>query len=606
MPYLVYRVGDDIHRFELNRKLCGIGRSSDNNLCLEDPGVEPHHAQVLRDGKNWVLSSLDRNAVLMVNGRDRRNYSLKDGDLLLLGGTELVFSLDELSKAEESLPRSSSQRIEPVAEDIDPRLEKIATFAEKLLLGMQVPEIFKTLLDAVIDLCGANKGFLIHIVGDDLHIPAARNIDRVDVERDPSQVSDSVIARVLRDRRPVIISDTMSDTILGQSRSVVDLRLSSVMCVPLMAKNSLIGVLYVGNEGVEGLFTESDLELLKIFAAQAGLILHNALLLDELRLENEDLAREVQAGTGVGGSMIGNHPSMAGVFQTLGKIAPTDISVLVTGETGTGKELVARELHLRSNRRDGPFVSINCGAIPENLLESELFGHKKGSFTGALADKQGRFEDANGGTLFLDEIGEMPMHLQVKLLRVLQEREIERVGEGRSRPVDIRVISATNKDLSDEIKSGRFREDLFYRLNEVLIALPPLRDRGDDVHLIAKHLLKRFGKLYPGRARGFATETLQALSTYVWPGNVRQLENRIKKALVLGDGPLLTPLDLGFEGPVEEKPRWEALSDAKESFQTRYIKECLEAHEWNKAATARALDVDPRTIFRYIEKFRND
>ena len=284
----------------------------------------------------------------------------------------------------------------------------------------------------------------------------------------------------------------------------------------------------------------------------------------------------------------------------------TDISILVTGETGTGKELVAREVHARSNRREAPFVSINCGAIPENLLESELFGHKKGAFTGAIADKQGKFEDANTGTLFLDEIGEMPMNLQVKLLRVLQEREIERVGEGKARPVDIRVISATNKDLDEEIRAGRFREDLYYRLNEIHIGLPALRDRGDDIALIAHHLQKRFAKLYPGKASGFTPDALEALRAYVWPGNVRQMENRIKKALVLSDGPLLTPLDLGFEGDADPERRWLPLNDAKENFQQRYIKDCLEAHEWNKAATARALDVDPRTIFRYIEKFKDD
>ena len=580
----------------------GIGRASDNRIVLEDEAVLLHHAQVLRDGSSWVLSSLDREAVLIVNGKDRRHYSLRDGDLVLLGGTELTFSED--APAPDFIPSPLREIGSPAR--IDERLEKISMFAEKLLLGMAVPDIFKTLLDSVIALCGASKGFLIHINGDQLHIPAARNVDRVDVGADPSQVSDSVIARVLKERRPLIVSDALNDTILGQSRSVMDLKLSSVMCVPLTAREQLIGVLYVGNEGLERLFVEDDLELLKIFAAQASLILHNALLMDELRLENEDLAREVAAGTGLGGSMIGNSPAMIDVFRTLAKVAPTDISILVTGETGTGKELVAREVHARSNRRNAPFVSINCGAIPENLLESELFGHKKGAFTGAISDKQGKFEDANGGTLFLDEIGEMPMNLQVKLLRVLQEREIERVGEGRGRPVDIRVLSATNKNLDEEIAAGRFREDLFYRLNEVHVGLPALRERGDDIALIAHHLQKRFSKIYPGKASGFTPDALEAMRFYIWPGNVRQMENRIKKALVMSDGPLLTPRDLGFEGEADPEKRWVPLNDAKESFQQRYIKECLEAHEWNKAATARALDVDPRTIFRYIEKFKDD
>jgi transcriptional regulator with GAF, ATPase, and Fis domain len=602
VPFLTFQNSEGVQRVELTRKLTGVGRAPDNLVVLHDKAVLPHHAQILRDGSTWVLSSLDRSAVLIVNGKDRRHYSLSDGDLLLLGGTELTFSDD--APATDFVP--APLREVPSTEAFDARLQKIGMFAEKLLLGMAVPEIFKTLLDSVIALCGASKGFLIHINGDQLHIPAARNVDRVDVGSDRNQVSDSVIARVLKERRPLIISDALNDTILGQSRSVMDLKLSSVMCVPLMARDQLIGILYVGNEGLERLFVEQDLELLKIFAAQAALILHNALLMNELRLENEDLAREVAAGTGLGGSMIGNSSKMIDVFRIIEKVAPTDISILITGETGTGKELVAREVHLRSNRRDAPFVSINCGAIPENLLESELFGHKKGSFTGAISDKQGKFENANGGTLFLDEIGEMPMNLQVKLLRVLQEREIERVGEGKPRPIDIRVLSATNKELAEEISAGRFREDLYYRLNEVHVALPPLRDRDDDIAMIAHHLQKRFSKIYPGKAHGFTPDALEAMRFYVWPGNIRQMENRIKKALVMSDGPLLTPDDLGFEGEADPEKRWIPLNDAKESFQQRYIKECLEAHEWNKAATARALDVDPRTIFRYIEKFKDD
>jgi transcriptional regulator with GAF, ATPase, and Fis domain len=604
VPYLTFSDGDGVQRFEITRKLTGIGSAPDNKVHLDDPAVLPFHCQVLRDGKNWVLSSLDREALIMVNGKERRHYKLQDGDLLMLGGTELAWSVDEPTSQLET-KMSSRPRVAPVVGGRDPRFDKLVRFSEKLLSGMGLSDVFKTLLDAVISLTGASKGFLIHISGDRMVIPAARNVDRVDIGSDPAQVSDSVVARVIKERKPIIISDALNDTILGQSRSVVDLQLKSVMCVPLLAKDSLIGVLYVGNEGMGILFTQDDLELLKVFAAQAGLILQNALLLDELRVENLDLARDLAAGQGLGGAMIGNHPSMVEVFRTLDKIAPTDISLLVTGETGTGKELVARELHVRSNRRDKPFVSINCGAIPENLLESELFGHKKGAFTGAVADKQGKFEDADGGTLFLDEIGEMPMNLQVKLLRVLQQREIERVGEGRPRPVDIRVISATNKDLEEEIASGRFREDLFYRLNEVLLQLPPLRDRGDDVVLIAQHILARYKKLYPGKASGFSAEAMDGIRDYVWPGNVRQMENRIKKGLVLSDGPMLTPADLGFGGESKPQRRWKPLNDASKDFQRRYIKECLEAHEWNKAATARALDVDPRTIFRWIDEIKD-
>jgi transcriptional regulator with PAS, ATPase and Fis domain len=292
---------------------------------------------------------------------------------------------------------------------------------------------------------------------------------------------------------------------------------------------------------------------------------------------------------------------MKSIFRTIRKVAPTDLSVLVLGETGTGKELVARDIHRLSDRMRNPFVSINCGAIPENLLESELFGHKKGSFTGAMTDKVGKFESANGGSLFLDEIGEMPMPLQVKLLRVLQERCIERVGELKPRPVDIRVISATNKELEVEIREGRFREDLFYRLNEVALSLPPLRDRGDDIHEIARFFLNKYAEQYGSRVRGFSNPAIKAMANYFWPGNVRQLENRVKKAVIMTDRALLNPEDLGISSDNRRTIR--PLDEAAEDFKKTYIREALELNNWNKAQTARDLDVDPRTIFRYIEKF---
>jgi len=282
-------------------------------------------------------------------------------------------------------------------------------------------------------------------------------------------------------------------------------------------------------------------------------------------------------------------------------VAPTDLSALILGETGTGKELVAHELHRLSDRSRKPFISINCGAIPENLLESELFGHKKGSFTGAVGDKMGKFEAAEGGTLFLDEICEMPMNLQVKLLRVLQERVIERIGELRPRPIDIRVVAATNKLLDDEIKAGRFREDLYYRLNEVTIQLPPLRERGDDILLLGRFFMNKYAERYSARARGFTNECIQSLKGYFWPGNVRQLENRVKRAVIMSDRALLNSDDLNIKAG--DRRQIKPLAEAEEEFKMGYVREVLELNNWNKARTARDLGVDPRTIFRYIEKF---
>jgi transcriptional regulator with PAS, ATPase and Fis domain len=285
------------------------------------------------------------------------------------------------------------------------------------------------------------------------------------------------------------------------------------------------------------------------------------------------------------------------------KVASTDISVLITGETGTGKELIARELHRRSPRASGPFVTINCGAIPENLIESELFGHVRGAFTGAVASRAGKFQTADGGTLFLDEIGELPLNLQVKLLRALQERVVFRVGDSRPEKVDIRIVAATNRVLEDEIKRGSFREDLYYRLNVVNLWLPPLRERGDDVLIIAKALLSKYGDEMKSQVRGFNPTALAAIRKHGWPGNIRQLENRIKKALVLCDKTLLDAedLDLGAEAQQPIVP----LEKAKEEYQRKYVLEVLERNNGNRTQTARDLGVDPRTIFRYLEKEQN-
>jgi transcriptional regulator with PAS, ATPase and Fis domain len=356
----------------------------------------------------------------------------------------------------------------------------------------------------------------------------------------------------------------------------------------------------VGNDKVVNLFEEHSLELLTIFAAQASLLLRNALLVNELKLDNRELRKQLDESRY--GEILGACAAMKEVYRKIDKIAGTDISVLVTGETGTGKEMLAREIHRRSARRTGPFVAINCGAIPENLLESELFGHVKGAFTGAVATRLGRFQAANGGTLFLDEIGEMPVHLQVKILRALQERMVSKVGDNRAEAVDIRVVTATNKNLEDEIRKGAFREDLYYRLNVVNLHLPPLRERGDDVVALARFFLQQFAREFGSRTRGFTPNATIAMKKYGWPGNVRELENRVKKAVVLADKALVSAEDLELR-PENLEPIM-PLQLAKDEFQKRYINEVLERNNGNRTKTAKDLGVDPRTIFRHLEAER--
>ncbi len=300
-----------------------------------------------------------------------------------------------------------------------------------------------------------------------------------------------------------------------------------------------------------------DLEVLKV-------ILQRANYLGQLEKENHDLLK--RQGSHNFHEIIGASPTMEKVFDTVRRVATSDVSVLVVGESGTGKELIARAIHQQSDRKNGAFVAINCGAIPETLLESELFGHEKGSFTGAHVQRRGRVELSEGGTLFLDEIGELSTALQVKLLRVLQERCIERVGGRVEIPVDTRVIAATNLDLQEAMKDGRFREDLYWRLNTVTLTAPPLRDRGADIMMIAKSLLQRYAEESKRKISGFSREAVEAIERYAWPGNVRELENRIRRAVTLSDHPRLIPSDLDLEQPGEfsEKTTLKAARDAVE------------------------------------------
>jgi transcriptional regulator with GAF, ATPase, and Fis domain len=570
----------------LRKPLVSIGRKAGNDIVLDDAGVAAVHANLLRKGRGYSLSAVERSAEIYLNGRPIRQATIADGDRVLIGRFELLLQPGRPEKKAD--PGAGAPPVDAMSRLVD--------FSATLMREEKPERLFKKLLEAVVDLTKAEKGFVIVFQDGDRHLAASHNVG--DEQLDLSRVSDTIIDQVIRDRRAVIVSDAISDRRYGSAQSVVDLKLSSVMCVPLLYRNDLLGVLYMGNDAITGLFTEKDLALLQVWASQASLAVHAALLLNDLKMSNRNLREQLRRRSQ--GNIVGSSQKMKQVFRMLRKVSPTDLTVMVLGETGTGKELVAREVHRLSDRAKEPFISINCGAIPENLLESELFGHRKGSFTGAVTDKVGKFEAANGGTLFLDEIGEMPMNLQVKLLRVLQERVIERVGDLRPRPVDIRVVNATNKDLEEEISAGRFREDLYYRLNEVAVQLPPLRDRGDDIHELARFFLHKYAEQYGSRAKGFTNECVRAMLSHYWPGNVRQLENRVKKAVIMSDRALLNADDLGIKA--SDKRHIVPLDEATEDFKKGYVREALELNNWNKAQTARDLGVDPRTIFRYIEK----
>jgi transcriptional regulator with GAF, ATPase, and Fis domain len=578
--------------YHLHKKITSLGPSPDNDIVLPDPLV-PDGFAVHFDGQTYTVFA-PKKAEFVVNGKKRSKHKLSHDERLVIGSCDLRFAMvDETAPADDEAANTVA--------DID-AYTKLFEFSDRLMHVRDLTELLDALMDAVIEITNADKGFLILAEAETLDVKIARNLNRENIADAISQLSDSIIAKVVKTRKPVIISDAMHDDEFASAKSVMHLRVSSVICVPLLDRGRLLGLIYVGNDSIRDLFQDSTLRVLTVFSSQAALIVANALLLDELRVDNKRLHERLEQQRF--GEIVGTSPPMQQVFRRVEKIAPADISVLITGETGTGKELIAREIHNRSPRAGKPFVTINCGAIPANLLESELFGHVKGAFTGAVANKQGKFQAADTGTLFLDEIGEMPIELQVKLLRAIQEKIVFRVGDTRPEPVDIRILAATNRDLEKEIAGGRFREDLFYRLNVVQCELPPLRMRGDDVLVVARYLLSRYAREYDVKVKGLSPNAAVAIRKHNWPGNIRELENRIKKAIVLSESTVIGPDDLGLTGDV--LPQILTLADAKDKFQREYINEVLALNNGNRTKTARDLGVDPRTVFRHLEKESED
>ncbi|MBU1219497.1 sigma 54-interacting transcriptional regulator [Myxococcota bacterium] len=571
--------------YSIFKKLTTIGKDEANDVVIPDSLVADLHANIVYDGKNYNIRAVQGKNVIHINGRKKSKAVLNYGDNIKIGDAELEFIDKEEKEVEKEPSREDDYR-------------KLFDISKRILDDYDLDRLLQNLMDAVVDITGADKGFLILLEGDRMEIKVARNLNKENIAQAVSQVSDSIISRVIRTKMPLIVSDALHHEEFANAQSVMALNLNSVMCVPLLDRGNLMGLIYVGNSNIKGLFVRHTLEMLTVFASLASLVVRNALLLNELQLDNRQLHEKLEQNKF--GQIVGSCTGMQNIFKTIRKIAPTDVSVLITGETGTGKELIAREIHKRSNRGKGPFVAINMGAIPESILESELFGHVKGAFTGAIATRKGRFQEADGGTLFLDEIGELPVSLQVKILRALQEKMVVKIGDNKPEKVDIRILAATNRDLIEEVKVGNFREDLYYRVNVVNIHIPPLRDRGEDIVVIAKYLLNRFREEYETHKTGFSPDGIEAIMKYPWPGNIREMENRLKRAVVLSDKSLISAADLGIDS--SSIPEIVPLTQAREDFTKKYILDVLDLNGGNRTKTAKDLGVDPRTIFRYLEK----
>ena len=470
-----------------------------------------------------------------VNRGSRRKLKLLDSHLQKLE--------KELSAAESDLFESLSKlwrnylRIKNRAEDLSKERRIYRTLYELLTVvysERNIQILLDTVLESAVDIMSAEYGCLeIYSQDSSLQFKLTKDSTGSEVELKNSNLKPAVTEAVLASGNAITIGGLLSESVpSGEEEEQAEERSVSLLCVPLKTNDKILGTIYVHREEENGDFAVTDSELLSSLAEKVALAIESHLLFSELQEEQEKLIEDLRKKYEFE-EILGASPQMAKVLSTVADIADTDSTVVIEGESGTGKELLARAIHFNSGRAKKPFIPINCAAIPETLLESELFGYEKGAFTGAVKKKLGRFQIANGGTIFLDEIGELSPVLQVKFLRFLSTQEFEPLGSTETSKSDVRIITATNRNLSEMIQTGEFREDLYYRVNVIKIELPPLRDRKGDVELLTEHFIEKFSKRYDRKLRGIDGNAMETLLRYNFPGNVRELENTIERAVVL-------------------------------------------------------------------------
>jgi len=514
---------------------------------------------------------------------------------------------DQIRRRIESLKPSTGEPHPAPASRVPP-IKMLATMydiSQIISTLRDLTELLNRVLDLAIQIVGAERGliFLREEPTGELKIRVARNLDHETI-RDAGEYS----LRILNDAaagRPIVTLDAGSDERFERYDSVSLYNIRSLACVPLKLRDRILGTVYLDSRKGDVLFGEEDLEFLTAFANQAAIAIENAQLYEALRQENLYLKKTVESRYGFQ-NIIGTSPALAGALERLEKIADSSLPVIIQGESGTGKELVARAIHFNSPRKDKRFVTENVAALPEALLESELFGHVRGAFTGAEQDKQGLFEVADGGTLFLDEVGEMGLPMQSKLLRVLQDGEIRPVGGSKVRKVDVRIVAATNRDLKTMVAEKRFREDLFYRLNVVTLSLPPLRQRKEDLPLLIDHFLEKIARERGTKPLKVDAHVLAILSRHRWPGNVRELENTVSRLALFAEGPILSLVDLAKDPELVDRiadlPGGRKVPEP--GLSRTELRRALKAAAGNRAQAAALLGISRATLFRKIRELR--
>jgi Nif-specific regulatory protein len=600
-----------------------IGRDEANRIALSDPAVSPVHCAITPTDQGVLLKDLDSTNPTFVNGLPAGDRILSNGDQIQIGGSLLVFSVTtpEENGASHRAPVSHVGTRLPLS--IVMSREDVVTGGRSTPHGAEEPASRD--LHALIRISGAINAIrglvalerpLLELIAD--VIPASRGAVLLSGERHTEIVSTSGWSRLPHSERPVRISQPLIDRVLHDAVGILSRSAGddgetgsapragyTVLAAPLVVFDERIGAILLEQDNVEPPFDEGHLRLLMAIAGMAAAALQHARHVATLEGAN----RMLQAQINLEHNMVGESAAMREVFRRISRVAPTDATVLITGESGTGKELVARAVHRNSRRADRPFVAINSAAIPSTLLESELFGHERGAFTGAVAQKRGKLETAEGGTVFLDEIGELSLELQVKLLRVLEDRQFERVGGTRAIHVDFRLIAATNRDLEQAIADGAFRRDLYYRLKVVSLSLPSLKERREDIPLLASWFVRRHADKARRTIAGFSPDALTCLNAYEWPGNVRELENAVEHAVVLGFDSLILRDDLpeavadaaASATPGRGTPLFhEAVTQAKKDLIVRAIEDA----RGNYTMAARALGLHPNYLHRLIRNLQ--
>jgi Nif-specific regulatory protein len=594
--------------FALNEELLVIGRETAAHLCIADSSVSRRHSKIEKKDDGFVITDLESLNVTFVNDVPVKSRLLEHGDRVRIGDSQFLF----LTHEGDSMSKSSDVRIEEtqvisgstvqirfdhaiylMGRDLS-ALMKVSTTINSI---RGLDDLLERLLELLFEVVPAQRGAILLTNEGTFETSLVFGLHRTHGKDRAVTVSRTFVQQVLRDGVALLANDGVSEW-TEASDSLISTGAQSVMCVPLLLFDRKLGVLYLDTTSPRDQFNNDHLKLVAAISGIAAVAIENARQFEWLETENERLLSDVN----IEHNMIGETTAMQRVYHFISKVAPTDATVLISGESGTGKELAARAIHRNSKRAQKGFMAVNCAALNESLLESELFGHEKGSFTGALAQKKGRLEIADGGTIFLDEIGELTPALQVKLLRVLQEREFERVGGTVTLKVDLRVIAATNKNLEEAIEAGEFRQDLYYRLNVVSLEMPPLRERREDIMLLANYFADKYGTRCNRKLKGFSPEARACLTSYDWPGNVRELENAIERTVVLGTTDLVLAEDLP-EALLERDVNVAnpaTYHDAVAQTKRQIILNALEQAAGNFTNAAKLLGVHPNYLQRLV------